>query len=226
MLPLHMIIQENIPSLQHVLERIVDNPSLHSRWINTLSFMENVGSRKISKFEHRTETNLTILKHAAEEARHAYFLKKQIGKIDSNLCPTFQKEFLLASQQSLDYLNVLDIEIARYLKKSYNLSGYPLKFGSYLLTTYAIEVRANDIYPVYQNLLDKMDSDINVKSIIQEEIGHLDEMEKDMVMFLSDPETDKKYAIQIETELYYNWIFHISKEIGISVSEHKTADVK
>ena len=210
---------QNLPSLQNILERIVENSQLHSRWINTLSFMENVGSRKISKFEHRTETNLTILKHAAEEARHAYFLKKQIGKIDPALCPTFQKEYLLAPQQSLDYLNLLDIEIARYLKKKYNLSGYPLKFGSYLLTTYAIEVRANDIYPVYQNLLDSMDSDINVKSIIQEEIGHLDEMEKDMKQFLSDPESDKDFAVQIETILYADWIRQIQSDVEYSISK-------
>ena len=43
--------------------------------------MENTGARKISRFEHPVATDIIVLKHAAEEARHAYYLKKLIGKI-------------------------------------------------------------------------------------------------------------------------------------------------
>jgi hypothetical protein len=42
--------------------------------------MENAGARKISKCEHPTLVTQIQLKHAAEEHRHAYYLKKQIGK--------------------------------------------------------------------------------------------------------------------------------------------------
>ncbi len=200
--------------LKTIIEKIISSPELHAKWVNTLSYMENVGARKISRFEHRTETNLMILKHAAEEARHAFFLKKQIQKIDGNLCPSFSAEYILAPHQSLEYLNLLDIRISRFLKEKYHLSGYELKFGAYLLTTYAIEIRANDIYPVYQDALTSINSEINVKSIIQEEIGHLEEMEKDITGFFQEPSFVKSFSIQVETELFQSWIRSLEKEVN------------
>ena len=67
--------------MRATIERIVENPELHAKWLNTLSFMENCGARKISAGEDRVKTSLLQLKHAAEEHRHAYYLKKQIGKL-------------------------------------------------------------------------------------------------------------------------------------------------
>ena len=43
--------------------------------------MENAGAKKISASEDKEKVSLIILKHAAEEHRHAYYLKKQIAKI-------------------------------------------------------------------------------------------------------------------------------------------------
>jgi hypothetical protein len=52
-----------------------------------------------------------------------------------------------------------------------------LRFAAYLLVTYAIEVRADEFYPIYQDALDNAaGSKVNVKSIILEEEGHLEEM--------------------------------------------------
>jgi bacterioferritin (cytochrome b1) len=73
--------------LYSLLEKIVQQNETHAKWLNTLSFMENAGARKISACEHPTNVSLIQLKHAAEEHRHAYYLKKQILKID----PEFAK---------------------------------------------------------------------------------------------------------------------------------------
>jgi hypothetical protein len=35
------------------IAHLVANPESHARFLNTLSFMENSGARKISKFEHK-----------------------------------------------------------------------------------------------------------------------------------------------------------------------------
>ena len=83
--------------LYNLLDKIVQNNETHAKWLNTLSFMENAGARKISACEHATEVSLIHLKHAAEEHRHAYYLKKQILKISSGLCETYHKHELLAS---------------------------------------------------------------------------------------------------------------------------------
>ena len=52
----------------------------HAKWLNTLSFLENCGARKIAACEHPTLVKEEMLKHAAEEFRHAHHLKRQIDK--------------------------------------------------------------------------------------------------------------------------------------------------
>ncbi|MEI9934475.1 MAG: hypothetical protein WDM71_06395 [Ferruginibacter sp.] len=86
----------NFVSMNNFFNKVVDNASLHARWLNTLSMMENAGAKKIKKCEHPVLTNEIILKHSAEEARHAYYLKKQIKKVVKNDCPTYEKKYLLA----------------------------------------------------------------------------------------------------------------------------------
>ena len=68
-------------ALQKILNKVVANPTTHAKWLNTLSFMENAGARKISASEDKKNVSLIILKHAAEEHRHAYYLKKQIQNL-------------------------------------------------------------------------------------------------------------------------------------------------
>ena len=71
--------------LKPLIEQITKDPFVHAKWLNTLSYMENTGAKKISRFESKTDVNLLILKHAAEEHRHAYYLKKQISKLAPQL---------------------------------------------------------------------------------------------------------------------------------------------
>src|ERR1700749_3520420 len=164
--------------LREVVAGIVANNEMHAKWLNSLSMMENTGARKISKYEHPVHTNIIVLKHAAEEARHAYYLKKQIGKLAKDACPDYSYPYLLAPIESHHYLNMLDVDACRYLKNKLNLEGRALKHGAYLLVTYAIEVRADMLYGVYQEALTKHASKVNVKSIILEEEGHLEEMQR------------------------------------------------
>src|SRR6202789_4659221 len=102
--------------LTHLLNNIIANDSLHARWLNTLSLMENTGARKISASEDPNTVTYIILKHAAEEHRHAFYLKKQIEKTGEELT-TYAPEYLLAPGYSKYYLNQLDIDVCRYLKK-------------------------------------------------------------------------------------------------------------
>src|ERR1700742_465798 len=163
-------------SLSNILPTIISDKQLHAKWLNTLSLMENTGARKISASEDPVSVTYIILKHAAEEHRHAFYLKKQIEKASKDLCPTYANDYLVAPQYSKYYLNVLDVEVSRYLKKELGITGQALRFAAYLLVTYAIEVRADELYPIYQDALDNARSKVNVKSIILEEEGHLEEM--------------------------------------------------
>ncbi|PWN71610.1 hypothetical protein C1631_003015 [Chryseobacterium phosphatilyticum] len=197
----------------HLLNRIVQEGEIHAKWLNTLSFMENAGARKISKCEHPVLVTQIQLKHAAEEHRHAYYLKKQIGKIDPALCKTYEKEELLASVATRQYLHALDIKACRYLQEAFQLSKEDLKYAAYLFVTYAIEVRADELYPVYQEVLTKRSSKIMVKSIILEEEGHLEEMINQLNEFSPDWNTHADHILTIEKELHDQWIHAITEEV-------------
>ena len=199
--------------LSEIIESIIKSPSLHAKWLNTLSMMENTGARKISASESKSKVTLMVLKHAAEEARHAYYLKKQIGKIDGAVCEDYSFANLLAPAKSFFYLHQLDIVVSRYLKDELKMKGESLKYGAYLLVTYAIEVRADELYPIYQDALTKAQSNINVKSIITEEEGHLAEMLHQMHDFFDEWEIHAHEAVKNEKTLYEDWVIALSKEV-------------
>ncbi|ANI90522.1 hypothetical protein A9P82_00065 [Arachidicoccus ginsenosidimutans] len=195
------------------LEKIVENDALHAKLLNTLSLMENVGARKISKYEHPVHVSLTVLKHAAEEARHAFYLKKQIGKLDENLCPDYSAEYLLAPIQSHQYLHQLDAKVCRYLYGR-GLTGRAMQDAAYILVTYAIEVRADDLYDIYQRVLTKHNSKVNVKSIILEEAGHLEEMTRMLNEFDANWKPIADDVCKIEDELHQQWIKGLVEEVA------------
>ncbi|HAS40432.1 MAG TPA: hypothetical protein DCS93_08135 [Microscillaceae bacterium] len=201
-------------ALEKLIDTIVANNDLHARWLNSLSMMENVGARKISASEHPTQVNLTILKHAAEEARHAFLLKRQMGKlVVLDNYPTYNATYLLAARQSYHYLQALDVAASRYIKTNFALDDYDLKYAAYLLVTYAIEVRADELYPVYQKVLTRTDSKVQVKMIIVEEEGHLEEMIEQLKAFSPDWKQHADAICKVEQQLFDAWIAAVEKEV-------------
>lgn len=198
--------------LASIIKKIVANDTLHAKWLNTLSLMENTGARKISAGEHPLNVTLIVLKHAAEEARHAFYLKKQIGKISDNGFENYQFSSLLAPIHSYQYLHALDIATSRYLKEKLDLTGDKLRYAAYLLVTYAIEVRADELYPVYQEVLDEAGSKVNVKSIIMEEAGHLEEMINQLQQFSPEWELHAQEIINIEKDCFEKWMVALEKQ--------------
>jgi len=197
--------------MQELIENIVKQPGLHVRWLNTLSMMENAGARKIKRCEDPVFVSEIILKHAAEEARHAYYLKRQISKIGAEACPTYEKAFLLAPDTSYYYLHALDVKVCKYLKSAFGYSHQKLKYAAYLLVTYAIEVRADLLYPVYQQALRDSGSSVSVRNIIAEEKNHLEEMEAQLKVFSPDWQTMTTQALKIEGELFEAWLADLSR---------------
>jgi len=175
--------------------------------------MENAGARKISACEHPALVDFIQLKHAAEEHRHAYYLKKQIAKIDAENCKTYQRHELLAPSQTRQYLHQLDVQTCRYLKKAFSLEGQELKYAAYLFVTYAIEVRADLLYPVYQAALDQAQSKVMVRSIIVEEEGHLEEMINQLNRFDPKWEAHAEHVQQLEQQLFDEWLAAIGQEL-------------
>ncbi len=186
-------------ALETFLNHIIPIKALHTKWLNTLSFLENCGARKIAAFEDPMLVKKEMLKHAAEEFRHAHSLKQQIQKLDYPIPSDYSMQSLFGGWKTIHYLDRLESKISRFQKKS-----------AYLLVTYAIEKRAQKIYPLYQNLLKQYGSKVSVKSILLEEVGHLEEIEKELAP-LRESESLKQRASALEETIYQEWIKTLNK---------------
>lgn len=199
--------------MRDILTKIVQRNELHQKWLNTLSFLENAGARKISACEEPELVDITQLKHAAEEHRHAYYLKKQIQKLDGQAPRHYGLSDLLAPVPTRQYLHKLDIQCARYLKKQFGFEGRKLKYSAYLYVTYLIEVRADELYPAYQDVLTEQQSKVTVKSIILEEEGHLREMISMLESLHPDWQTHAAHLQAVEESLFNNWFKQITENV-------------
>lgn len=187
-----------------LIATVVASDELHAKWLNTLSYLENCGAKKIAACEHPTKVKEEMLKHAAEEFRHALYLKKQIGKIFNYPMDSYGLNFMLGGMATWHYLIKVDVQICRYLKKE-GFTGRDLKEAAYLLTTYAIERRADELYPIYDEVLKRVVSKVKVKSILLEEEEHLHEMEEGIAS-LKQGKIHADQACVIESRLCHRWL--------------------
>lgn len=198
--------------IKPLLQQIVSSNQLHAKWLNSLSYLENCGARKIAACEHPTLVKEEMLKHASEEFRHALHLKRQIGKISSASIENYSLSFLLGGISTLHYLRALDVKTSRYLKKA----GIPpsnLKQLAYVLVTYAIERRASELYFLYDQILKEMQSKVSIKSILLEEKEHLNEMQE-AIQQIAFGTTYAREICSIESSLCETWLYSISSHIA------------
>jgi len=203
--------------IKQLLTRVVASHETHAKWLNTLSFLENCGARKIAACEHPTLVKEEMLKHAAEEFRHAHHLKRQIERVWPKSMDTYSLSFMLGGAATLHYLTALDLKASRYLK-TLGLPKYSIREAAYLLVTYAIELRAEELYPIYDAVLRKASSRVAVKSILLEEKEHLDEM-KEGLKQLPSGFTHAEHVCAIESNLCKKWLDAIDSEFNTFVQQ-------
>lgn len=80
-----------------------------------------------------------------------------------------------------------------------------IKELAYLLVTYAIELRAGELYPLYHTALRDEGSSVQVKSILLEEKEHLQEMEAQLSHIEGTPMHIEKIC-QIEAHFFGKWL--------------------
>lgn len=199
---------------QTFLSTVIQDDGLHAKWLNTLSYLENCGARKIAACEHPTRVKEEMLKHAAEEFRHALHLKRQIKKITAAPFESYERGSIFGGCATLRYLDKLDLHVCRYLKQQ-GFEQPRIKAAAYLLVTYAIELRAGELYPVYDRLLRQNKSPVTVKSILLEEEEHL----RDMEMALHEMPRGMEHAAlvtQMEASLFTHWQTISAHKVGVN----------
>jgi hypothetical protein len=196
-----------------ILTKIVSQPLLHSRWLNTLSYWENCGARMLAACEHPLKVKEEMLKHAAEEFRHAHYLKHQMHRLDAPFYADYCLSSLLGGQETRHYLQRLDIAICRLLKQKYTQERKDLTSLAYLLVTYAIECRAEEVYALYHEILKQAKSPIRVQSILLEEKEHLAEITQELFLWLPAP-TVCPMVCAYEAHLYQRWLDILRHEVS------------
>jgi len=102
--------------VREFLQDIVSVPAQHARFMNMLSMLEHMGSRKIMISRMNKTLTEDILKHLAEEARHAYFFKRQAERVAGRPLDGFTDENTICRVPALMYFGRMDAGITKMLK--------------------------------------------------------------------------------------------------------------
>ncbi|MFZ4762124.1 MAG: hypothetical protein ACOYK8_04865 [Alphaproteobacteria bacterium] len=190
--------------LEHILQRVVANKITHAKFCNTLSMMEHIGSRKImATHSHGLQPDKDVLQHLAEEARHAFFFKRQAEKLAEKSLGWENDELLAASAARL-YFARLDATVNRLVQK--NRSQHITR-TCYLLVTGLVEVRAVWAYQQYTP------SEFSLAGLLQEEEGHLTDVARELLPL--DPDYQlMQQAYTAETLLYRKLAASLSKALS------------
>jgi rubrerythrin len=159
-----------------LLKRIVVEPDTHARWLNTLALMEHIGSRKMMKALDSETLDEVMLRHVAEETRHAYIFKRLSQRVAPGLCPTFAEPNLFEGEAARAYFQGLDRGVHDWVRE--NVEPERQALVSYLSVTQLIEQRASQIYPRYEAILQQAGQGLSLRPVIAEEARHLAEMDE------------------------------------------------
>jgi len=189
--------------LEALLDRIIPRPDLHARFVNTLARLEYVGVRKMLKSRRAERLDLDGLQHLLDEAVHALRLKKAataLAAAGGAAVTTFADGDTLAGDAGEAYFQALDrrAELALAGTDSDNARAE----ANYLLTSAAIEVRAQAFYPVYEQRLRAHGAPFSVSAITKDEDRHLQEMSERLQALLG-PAPRGLDSVLAEEELLY-----------------------
>lgn len=157
------------PSVKQRLGWFCRHPSAHARFLNTLSLMEHIGSRKIMASQTRQSLSGETLRHLAEETRHAFFFKHAAEKIARRPLDYAAAE-TIAPATARFYMGRLDAGIA------HDFAGAPAGPLPYLYMSLIVELRAVWFYRLYQETLIEQRNALSLRSVLAEEELHLGAM--------------------------------------------------
>lgn len=189
--------------MRSFLNKVVLKNKTHAYWLNTLSFLEHIGSRKIVKSQNSHSLSFTLLEHIAEESRHAYFFKKLAQKlVEEKTCPNFEEKFMLNGKEGEKYFQQLDRSVETNLKSSDSERSKVILFLNYLYTTWLVERRALWLYEIYSDILKEKKFSFHLKPVLVDEDKHLETVEKELRN--KDPHFNKRgtYFSSLEEEKF------------------------
>jgi hypothetical protein len=188
--------------LKTFFARVTKEPETHARFLNTLSFLEYVGSRKIMKSQPESRVTADLLAHIAEEVRHAQLFKRMALALSDGRLVDYSAAALWEGEGAWRYFQGVDQAGPRLLQHYSSLAD---PWACYLLTTYGIETRASLAYEVYLDFAGVESHRKLVSGILKEEEVHLSETMAELARAFPDSRPLKELA-GIEADLFWTWI--------------------
>jgi hypothetical protein len=202
--------------LMAVIAAVVKDDHVHACWLNTFSFLEYIGFRKIVKSQRAEVLNRSLLMHALEEGRHALLLKKLAVKLGGHEFDFYRTETMFCPEAAKTYFQELDHQCdAKFM----HLGELDRANLVYLYVTWLIERRALDLYGCYKNALGDSDLAPKLNALLAEEVGHLRAVESGLAA--KDPEHGKRSARfeALEFALYQDFVGAMALEVAAHRAE-------
>ncbi|MFT3741375.1 MAG: hypothetical protein QM752_01640 [Gammaproteobacteria bacterium] len=194
--------------MKTLLHKIIQTPVLYAKFLNTLSFLEYIGARKILKSQPQQHLTSEMLAHISEEVRHAQVLKRAALRIAPEHCRTYALEDLLCGQHASDYIQTVDKAVASALLTA---SSTVDPWVAYLYTTLIIEQRATEFYQLFESVLQA--SNLSVfRGILQEEEAHLMQVSTHLES-MPDYQNIVSQLTQIEAQAFMHFITAVEQTI-------------
>jgi hypothetical protein len=197
---------DNARRLVALLDGIIPDSGLHARFVNTLSRLEYVGVRKMLKSRRADRLDLDGLQHVLDEAVHALRLKKaavMLAAATGADVVTFSSAHTLAGDAGEEYFQTLDRRAELAVA---DLEPDGRAEANYLLTSAAIEVRAQVFYPLYDRRLAAHRAGFSVAAITKDEDRHLGEMRQGLARGMGDWRRRLEPVLAAEEELFARFL--------------------
>jgi hypothetical protein len=197
--------------LEGLISQIVADPALHARWLNTFSYLEYVGFRKILKSQRAEVLTTAILTHACEEGRHALGLKKLAVKLGGAGFDSYAPQVLLCGEEAEAYFQDLDQFCDDAFADRSADERVRLAYG---YVTWLVERRALDVYGLYKSALGDSEIARKLSSLLAEETKHLSDIEA--LLQAADPafSTRSKEFEAVENSLYEVFLAALTKALA------------
>ncbi|MDI7776643.1 hypothetical protein [Asticcacaulis sp. EMRT-3] len=189
------------------LTAVIARPDDHIRFLNLLSLLEHTGSRKIMLSQMKGILTQDILKHLAEETRHAFFFKREAEKLAMRPLEGYPPADTMCAGPGQLYFGRLDAGLT---------GGFPAKSHAeigYLWVSLVVELRALWVYRLYQKALSAASYPLPLKGIIAEEDNHLISMVERLDELGFDTEAALAPACELEKHLFGKLFGHLRSAV-------------
>jgi hypothetical protein len=193
--------------IQAVLKQIASEPMLEARWLNTLSLLQFVGARKISRTVADRHPSLEVLGHLADETRHALTFKRLACEVAGGEVSVY-----LCAQEAATYFQTLDRELATWATHALGHEDTKLH---YLLTTTLLGQRAMLVYPLYKAATRVTSVRLELGRVAAEEQSHRIDIEETCKLRLARAGvSDLSAPRALEERLFGTFLSALEREVS------------